>query len=121
MLAAQHTLLRVLGVTLRRDVDFAKRHATVPPQKIDRGVGGDARQPVRRLLFVLELVLALQRFDEGFLRQILRVGHIAHNAVNLHENPAQVLGDKAVLPLERFHRRLHCVAHQVAIQRFHGL
>ena len=78
------------------------RHPAVPPQKIERRIGRDARQPVRRLQLVLELILPLQRLDEGFLRQILRVGHIPDDAVNLDEDPAQIVGDEAILPLQAF-------------------
>ena len=56
---------------------------------------------MRRFLLVLELILALQRLDEGFLGEILGVGDVADNAVNLHEDAPQVFGNKAVLPFEQ--------------------
>jgi hypothetical protein len=55
---------------------------------------------VRGFLLVLELILTLEGLDEGFLRQILGVGDIAHHAVDLHENSPQVLGNKAVLSFQ---------------------
>ena len=57
--------------------------------------------PVRGFVQILQLILALQSFDEGFLRKILRVGHIAHDAIDQQENPAHVVGDKARLRLGR--------------------
>ena len=66
-------------------------------QEIDGGVAGDARQPVRGFIQILELILALQRFDEGFLGQVLRVGNIAHDAVDQQEHAAHVVGHEAAL------------------------
>ena len=54
---------------------------------------------MRRLLGILQLVLALEGFNEGFLSQILSVRDIAHDAVNQQENPAQIVGNKAALLL----------------------
>ncbi len=99
MLRPQQQLLGRFVPASVCSVHFAVRHAAVPPQKIDGRVGGDARKPVRRLLFVLELLLPLQRLDEGFLGEILGVGHVAHDAVNLHEDAPQIVGDKTVLSL----------------------
>ena len=87
MLAAQQFLFRTFRVAFRRLVDLAKRGAPVAAQEIDRRIGGDPRQPVRGLLFVFELFLVLQGLDEGFLGQVLGVRDIAHDPVDLHENP----------------------------------
>src|SRR5207237_934990 len=51
----------------------------------------------RCLLGVFELFLPLQGFDEGFLREVLRVMDVAHHAINLQENAPHVLGDKTLL------------------------
>jgi hypothetical protein len=41
---------------------------------------------MRGFFDVLQLVLALQRFDEGFLGKILRVRNVPDNPVNQQEN-----------------------------------
>ena len=69
------------------------------PQKIDGRVAGDARQPVRGLVQILQLILPLQRFDERFLGEILRVGDVAHDAIDQQEHAAHVLGHKPALLL----------------------
>jgi hypothetical protein len=43
---------------------------------------------MRRLLAIFKLLLPLQGLDEGLLGKVLGVGHVAHNAINLHKNPA---------------------------------
>ena len=88
MLALQGQLLGGLRVTVGRVVDFTERRASAAPQEVDRGVGRNPRQPVRRLLLVLELFLVLQRLDERFLGEVLSVRDVAHDAVDLQENPA---------------------------------
>ena len=80
-------------------VDFAEGGAAAAAEEIDGGIGGDSRQPVRRFLFVLELFLMLEGLDEGLLRQILGVRDISHDAIDLHEDPPQVIGNKAILSL----------------------
>ena len=57
------------------------------PQKIDGGVAGDAREPVRGFFRVFELVLPLEGFDEGFLGQVLSVGNVADDAIDQQEDP----------------------------------
>ena len=74
-------------------------------EKIDGRVGRDPGEPVRCLLLVLELLLPLQCFDEGFLCEILSVRHIPDNPVNLNENTPQIVGNKPVLPLQSLERR----------------
>ena len=81
-------LFGAFRMALRGILDFAKRGPPAAPQEIDGRIGGDPRQPVRRLLFVLELFLVLQRLDEGLLGEVLGVRDVPHNPVNLHENPA---------------------------------
>ena len=54
---------------------------------------------MRGFQFVFELFLPLQSFDERFLRQILRVMHVAHNAIDLAENAPQIVVDEALLQL----------------------
>ena len=41
---------------------------------------------MRGFLQIFQLILPLQRFDEGFLSQILRVGDVAHDPVNQQKN-----------------------------------
>ena len=78
-------------------VEVGKTHAARAAQKIDGGVAGDARQPVRGLVQILQLILPLQRLDERFLGQILGVGDVAHDAVDQQEHAAHVLGHKPAL------------------------
>jgi hypothetical protein len=52
---------------------------------------------MRRLLFVLELFLALESLDESLLREILRVVDIAHHAVDLEKDSPHIVGDKPIL------------------------
>ena len=106
VLRAQQNLFGRFVRAFRVDIDFAVRDAAVPPQKIDGGVSRNSRKPVRRLLLVLELVLALQRFDEGFLGEVLRIRDIPYNPVNLYEDTPQIIGDKTVLPLVGLERGL---------------
>ena len=94
-----------------RRAQFGKRDSPVPPQEIECGIGGDARKPVRRLLFVFDLILPLQGFNESFLGKILRIMHIAHNAVNLAEDPLHVLGDEPLLQIGRVN---------TGLQKFHA-
>src|SRR5579863_4329904 len=115
VLAAQQRLFGRLILTLGAYIHFAERYPPVTPQKIDRRVGGDTRKPVRRLLLVFQLLLPLQRFDEGLLRQILCVGNVAYDAVDLDKDPPQIVGDKPVLPLDGLKRRRHDFAHDLAI------
>ncbi len=61
---------------------------------------------MRGLFQVLQLILALQGFDEGFLRQVLRVVHVADNAVDQKEDAALVVLHKAVL---KFRGQRNCV------------
>ena len=56
---------------------------------------------MRRFLLVFELLLALQRFDESFLGQVLRIVNVAHDPIDLPENAAQVIGDESLLHLGR--------------------
>jgi hypothetical protein len=95
--------------------------APVPAQEVQRRIRGNPRQPVRRFLLVLELLLPLQSFDERLLCQILRIGHIPHNAVDLDKNPAEMIGDKPILPLGFFgDPRLGDFTHRIAILDGHG-
>ena len=54
---------------------------------------------MRRLLRILQLVLALQRFDESLLSEILSIRDVIDNSVNQQENPPQIVGNKAGLLL----------------------
>src|ERR1022692_4891978 len=80
-------------------IEFAKSRAPAAPEKIDRRIGGDSRQPVGRFLLVFELFLVLQGLDEGLLCEILGIRDVLYEVVNLHEDPPEVLGNKAVLSL----------------------
>ena len=76
---------------------------------------------MRGLQLVLELLLPLQRFDERFLREILRVVHIADNAVNLPENAPQIVVDEALLQLPLGRRVRATVLHHDAGRRQRAL
>ena len=67
--------------------DFKCRYTIEWPEHTQHGnsMGIDAIQA---------LILALQRLDEGFLGQILRVSDVIHNAIDQQEHAAHVLGDK---------------------------
>ena len=99
LFGSEHGRFRRFRMALGRLGDLAKRHPAVTSQKIERGVGRDARQPVRGFQFVFELLLTLQSFDESFLGQILRVMNVSDHAVNLQENAPQIFGDEALLQL----------------------
>ena len=64
-----------------------------------------------RLLLVLQLFLVLEGLDEGLLGEVLGIGDISHNPVDLDENPAQVLGNKPILPFRQLQARLDHFAH----------
>ena len=101
LFGTEHRCLGRLGMAFGSFSDLTKRHSAVAAQKIERGIGGDARQPVRGFQFVLELLLTLQGLDEGLLREILRVVDIADHTVNLPENAPQILRDEALLQIGR--------------------
>src|SRR4051812_34686009 len=99
-LAPQQCLFRTLegrmsGLGKLCDID--ERKFSIAPQKIDGRVGGDARKPMPGLIKVLQLRFALQRLDEGLLGEILRVVHVAYDAVNQQKDAPQILLDKAGL------------------------
>ena len=71
-----------------------KLTASGAAQKIDGRIAGDPREPVRGLLQILQLIVALQGLDEGFLGEILSVGHVAHNAVDQQEHAAMLSATK---------------------------
>ena len=54
----------------------------MPPQEVDGGITGNSREPVRRFPQVLELLVALERLDEGFLGEVLRVGDVSDDPVD---------------------------------------
>src|SRR5437764_9943411 len=68
-------------------VNLAEGGAPVAPEEIDGRIRGDSGQPVSGLLLVFELVLAPQGLDEGFLREILGVGGVSDDPVDLYEDP----------------------------------
>ena len=80
-------------------IDLAEVHLPVPPEKIDRRITGDSRQPVRGALGVFELVPVLQGLDKCFLRRSCASASVSDDAVNQQENPAQVIRDKPRLLL----------------------
>src|SRR6266849_4672811 len=114
MLRAQYQLFGRLVLTLSLQVHLAVGHAPMAPQEVDSRVRRDPRKPVRRLLLVLELILPLQSLDKGFLRQVLGIGDVAHDPVDLEEDAPQVVGDKAVLSLSGLERRGYQFAHDLA-------
>src|SRR5580700_8616701 len=88
LLGAQQNILRTLVVAFRRGVQLAIGHPPAAPQEIDGRIRRYARKPMRRFMLVLKLLLPLQRLDKGLLGQVLGIGHVANDAVNLHENSA---------------------------------
>jgi len=96
MLAPQQQIFRTFRVALRRLINLTKRHPPMPAQEIKRRVGGNAGKPMRGFLLILQLLLPLQGFDERFLSQILRIGHVANHPINLQENAAKIVFDKPV-------------------------
>ena len=72
LLAPKQLALRIpLGGHLQRidqSVNLGKIHPAVTPEKVDRRVVRNARQPLGRFLCILQLVAALQRLDKGLLR-----------------------------------------------------
>ena len=72
------------------------------------------------LLLILELFLPLEGLDKGLLGQVLGIGAVADNAVNLHKDPPQVLVNKAVLPLEQLQSRVDDFAHLAVNDSRHG-
>ena len=99
----QQILRAVLRLRAQRLVHFfqicEKLTPPVPPKKIDGCVGGNSGQPVGGLVEILDLILPLQRFDEGFLRQILSVVHVPDDAVDLQEDAAEVVLNEPLLRL----------------------
>ena len=73
-----------------------------------------------RFLFVFQLFLMLQGLNEGLLGKVLGVGDVLHEAVDLHEDPTEVLGNKAVLPFLELQAGLDDVAHADRKSRSHG-
>ena len=91
MLGSQHGLLgsrRRLTEGFDQRVDLAEIDLAVAAQKIDGGVAGDAREPVRRLVQFLELILPLEGLDKGLLGEILGIVDVADDPVNEQEYPA---------------------------------
>src|ERR1017187_9718337 len=86
LLGPKQDLLGTFRAAYRRFFDFAKRDAAAAAQEIDRRIGGDPRQPMRGLLLVLDLVLALQRLDKCLLGQILGIRDIPDDPVDLNED-----------------------------------
>src|SRR5258705_177929 len=83
-----------------RTCRFSKKRETIaqsPAEKVEGGIGGDARKPVRRFFQILQLFLPLQRLNKGLLRQILSVMDITHQTIDLAKDPAHVVGDKLLL------------------------
>src|SRR5690349_4372774 len=93
-------------------VELAKARAAAAPAEIDGRICGDSRQPVSGFLLVLELFLVLEGFNEGLLSQILGIRDISDDTVDLYENPPQVIGNKAILPLDQLQAGLGDFAHR---------
>ena len=74
---------------------------------------------MRRFLLVLELFLVLQGLDEGLLSQILGIGDVLHQVIDLDEDPPEVLGNKSVLPLLKLQAWLYRVTHADQYSRAH--
>src|SRR5690349_491567 len=108
-------------MTFRSMLHFAKRRAAAAPQKIDGCIGSDPRKPVRCLLFVLELVLVLERLNEGLLSKVLGIRDVPDDAIDLEENPPQMSGNKLILPFLQIQAGLDGVIHCTANNRLHAL
>ena len=54
------------------------------------------------LLHILQLLLSLEGFDEGFLCEVLGIIDVPDDTVNLYKDAAQVLRDKPASALGRF-------------------
>jgi hypothetical protein len=80
--------------------NLAERDPAVAPKEIERGVGCDAGQPVRGFLLVFQLVLPLKGFDESLLREVLRVVHVADNAIDLKEDATEMLRNETFFEFE---------------------
>ena len=91
VLGAEQRLLGRFGrLTQRFDkaVDLAEIYFAVTAQKIDGRVARDAREPVRRLVQFLELILPLERLDKGLLGEILGVVNVPDDPVDQPEDAA---------------------------------
>ena len=91
MLRAQNGLLGGFGrLTQRLDetIDLAEVDLAVAPQKIDGRIAGNAREPVRRLVQLLQLILTLESLNEGLLGEILGIVNVADNAIDEEEDAA---------------------------------
>jgi hypothetical protein len=53
------------------------------PQKVDGSITCDTGEPVCHLIEIFDLFLALEGFDEGFLRQVLGVIDVSHYPIDL--------------------------------------
>jgi hypothetical protein len=61
----------------------------------------------------------LEGLNEGLLGEVLGVGDVLHEVINLDEDPPEVLGNKAVLPLQELQAGLDDVAHLANYYSFH--
>ena len=119
MFRAKQNLLGAFRVAFGRLIEFTKCRPAAAAHKVDGRIRGDSRHPVSGFLLVFELFLVLQSLDEGFLGKVLSVGDVLHQMIDLHEDPPEVLGNKAVLPLLELQTGLDDVAHAAQYSRFH--
>lgn len=95
-LAAKEKLLRGLvgigGVGEMIYID--ERGSSRSAQEVDGCIGRDSGEPVGGLVKVLKLGLPLEGLDEGFLSQVLGIVHVADDAIDEEEDPAEVLLEK---------------------------
>jgi hypothetical protein len=73
-----------------------------------------------RFLFILELFLVLEGFDEGLLGQVLGIRDIPDDTEDLYKNPPQIIGNKAILPLDQLQAGLGDFAHRARNDYSHG-
>jgi hypothetical protein len=90
----------IFRMVMRRIGNLAESHTTVAAEEIERRIGRDAGKPVCSLLFILQLILTLESFDESLLRKVLRIVHITDNSINLKENPTEMLGNETFFKFE---------------------
>lgn len=88
-----------VGERFSEGVNLGEVDAGAAAEEINRGIAGDAAEPLGGFFGVLQLVFALEGLDEGVLGEVLRVGDITDNAVDQSEDTTKILTDKAILQL----------------------
>ncbi len=71
-------------------IEISEVDAAVPAEMVERGVGGDAGEPMGGFVQILQLIFTGERLDEGVLGEVLRVGDVADDAVDEQEDALHV-------------------------------